>query len=89
MTPQAFLLGVLVSTLIGALFHLWRGGDLKRLLLYLGLSWLGFWGGQLLAIQLEWKFAAVGPLNLGMAILSAVVVLAVGYWLSLVKVEKH
>lgn len=89
MTPQAFLLGVLVSSLIGALFHLWRGGDLKRLILYLGLSWLGFWGGHFLALQLKWNFAAVGPLNLGMAILAAVVVLGVGYWLSLVKVEKQ
>ena len=88
MTPQAFLLGVLVSTLIGALFHLWRGGKLSRLLLYLGLSWLGFWSGHLLAGELGWRFAAVGPLNLGMAVLVAVIILGIGYWLSLVKVER-
>ncbi len=89
MTPQAFLFGALVATLIGALFHLWRGGSLRRLLLYVALSWLGFWGGHMLAAQLEWNFAAIGPLNLGMAILTAVVVLAIGYWLSLVKIEKQ
>lgn len=89
MTPQAFLFGALVCTLIGALFHLWRGGGLKRLLLYVVLAWAGFWGGHLLAAQLGWNFAAVGPLNLGMGIVMAVLVLAVGYWLSLVKIEKQ
>lgn len=89
MTPQAFLFGALVSTLIGALFHLWRGGGLKRLLLYIALSWIGFWGGHFLAAQLEWTFAAVGSLNLGMGIILAILVLVVGYWLSLVKIEKQ
>lgn len=89
MTPQAILFGALISTLIGALFHLWRGGGLNRLLLYMVLSWLGFWGGHFLAAQLGWTFAAVGPLNLGMGIIVAVLVLAVGYWLSLVKIEKQ
>jgi len=89
MTPQAILFGVLISTLIGALFHLWRGGGLSRLILYVLLSWLGFWGGHLLAASLKWNFAAIGPLNLGMGILMAVIVLAIGYWLSLVKIEKQ
>lgn len=89
MTPQAFLFGVLISTLIGALFHLWRGGSLNRLLLYVALSWLGFWTGHVVAAQLKWNFAALGPLNLGMAMISAVLVLAIGYWLSLVKIEKQ
>lgn len=89
MTPQAILFGMLVATLIGALFHLWRGGSLKRLLLYIVLSWFGFWSGHLLAAQLNWNFGAVGALNLGMAIIVAVLVLALGYWLSLVKIEKQ
>lgn len=88
MTPQAFLLGFLVSTLIGALFHVWRGGKWGRLLLYLGLSWLGFWSGHLLAEEFGWSFAAVGPLKLGTAVLVSIAVLGIGYWLSLIKVDK-
>jgi hypothetical protein len=89
MTPQAVLFGMLVSTLIGALFHLWRGGGLGRMLLYILLSWFGFWGGHFLAAYLGWNFAAIGALNLGTGILMALLVIAIGYWLSLVKIEKQ
>ena len=46
MTLPAFILGVALSTLIGAAFHFWRGGSLGRLLLYLVLGWVGFWIGH-------------------------------------------
>ena len=35
MTIPAVLFGVLISTLYGAAFHLWRGGNLSKLSLYI------------------------------------------------------
>lgn len=88
MTIPAVLFGIFLSTLYGALFHFWRGGETKRLILYIALSWAGFWLGHFLGSSMGWSFAEVGPLNLGMATLGAVLFLGVGYWLSLVEVDR-
>jgi hypothetical protein len=85
MTIPTLLLGFVISTLYGALFHLWRGGGAARFLLYLLLSWLGFWAGHFLGVHFKWSFFDVGPLHLGMATLFSLVFLAIGYWLSLVE----
>jgi hypothetical protein len=88
MSLPSILFGLLLSTLYGAAFHLWRGGSLGRLLLYMILGWAGFWSGQFLASRLDWTFGSLGPLHLGMATFVSAVFLAVGYWLSLVEVER-
>jgi hypothetical protein len=88
MTFPAFLLGLLLSTLYGVAFHLWRGGSAWRLILYLILAWVGFWVGHLVGNQLGWTFSSVGPLRVGMATLSSAIFLGIGYWLSLVEVER-
>jgi hypothetical protein len=88
MTIPAALLGLLISTLYGVAFHLWRGGGLGRLLLYILLGWVGFWIGHVVATQMEWTFASVGPLRLGAATLFSLLFLGLGYWLSLVEVER-
>ena len=87
MTVPALIFGIFLSTLYGAAFHFWRGGDKKRLVLYILLAWAGFWLGQILGTKLGWSFAEVGPLNLGMATLGAAIFLVAGYWLSLVEVD--
>jgi uncharacterized membrane protein YfcA len=88
MTLPTLLFGILISTLYGAAFHLWKGGSLWRLALYLILGWVGFWLGQLLATQLGWNFGSVGQLHLGLATLFSAVFLFAGHWLSLVEVER-
>lgn len=88
MTIPALLFGFLVSTLLGAVFHLWKGGGLGRLLLYLILGWVGFWGGHILGNRLGWTFGSIGPLRFGMAVLVAIATLFAGYWLSLVNKEE-
>lgn len=80
--PSALLLGFVISSLIGAAFHLLRGGGLSRLLLYLVLGWIGFWAGQFLAVQFDWRFFSVGALRLGAAVLSSLAILVLGSWLS-------
>jgi hypothetical protein len=89
MTIPGYLLGFMVSTLYGALFHVWRGGGAGRFLLYLILSWSGFWAGHFLAERLGWSFASIGALHLGMATAGSVLFLGIGYWLSLVQPEKE
>ena len=88
MTLPTVLFGILISTLYGAAFHLWRGGNSRRLLYYLALGWLGFWIGHFAAVQFGLTFASVGALHLGMATLLSAVCLALGHWLSLIQVER-
>ena len=87
MTLQAVLLGFMVATLYGAGFHLIRGGSLWRLGLYLIFAWIGFWGGHYLGNVLGWTFIRIGALNFGMATLTSILFLLLGYWLSLGQVS--
>jgi len=88
MSIPFFFLGLVLSTLYGALFHLWRGGNAGRLLLYLIVAWIGFWIGQLIGNMLNISFDTLGQLHVVSATLGSIVFLFVGYWLSLVQVEK-
>jgi hypothetical protein len=83
MTLPAMLLGFLLSTLYGAVFHLWKGGGAGRLLLDLALAWAGFWAGQYAGNFLNLTIGKIGPLQLGIATAFAVVFLLVGHFLSL------
>lgn len=76
------LFGILLSSLYGAAFHLWRGGSLRRFGLFLGLSWLGFWLGDFTGDQLGWTFGAVGELNVGMATLGSAIFLLAGNYIN-------
>ena len=88
MTLPALFFGLVLSSLYGVAFHLWKGGSLKKLLLFLILAWVGFWAGHLLAVRLGWMFLAFGPVNTGMATLGSALVLFVGNWLSQVEVQR-
>lgn len=88
MSIPTLFLGLILSTLYGALFHLWRGGNAGRILLYLILSWIGFWIGQLFGNLVNITFDTLGQLHIVSATLGSIIFLAVGYWLSLVQVER-
>jgi uncharacterized membrane protein YeaQ/YmgE (transglycosylase-associated protein family) len=87
MSIPTLFLGLILSTTYGALFHLWRGGNAGRLLLYLILAWIGFWLGQFIGNYLKLTFDTLGQLHLVSATLGSLIFLAIGYWLSLVQVE--
>lgn len=87
MPLPTILFGFLVASLIGVMFHLWKGGGIGKIILYVILSWIGFWGGHFVGNALGWNFGNVGALKLGVAILGNALILGIGYWLSLVKVE--
>lgn len=88
MTLPSILLGLLVSLLVGSLFHLWRGGSFARLLFYLASSAAGFFAGQWVGVWRGWYLLAIGTLNLGMAVIGSLIFLGAGYWLSLVEVPR-
>ena len=52
-----------LATLYGALFHLIRGGDVRRLALFLLAGWVGFVLGQLVGMMLGFNLFSVGPLR--------------------------
>ena len=88
MTLPALLFGMVLASIYGAAFHFWKGGSLGKLLLYLILAWVGFWAGDLAGALLKWDFAAVGPIDTGMATLGSAAVLFLGEWLSRVEVTR-
>ena len=83
MTTPAFLLGMVISLLYGAFFHLWRGGSFGRLILYLLLGLIGFWVGHFVAAYTKVTLFSLGPLHIGMATVFSWGFLLFGYWLSL------
>ncbi len=89
MTLPALLFGFILAALYGAGFHFWKADELKKILLYLVLSEIGFWSGHALGSYLGWAFAPIGPLYAGMATLGSVVFLFGGWWLSQVDIERE
>lgn len=89
MTLPALLFGFLLASLYGSIFHLFLGGGMGRLLLFLILGWMGFLAGQILASYFAWSFDQVGALHVGTATISSFIFLVVGYWLSLIEVERR
>lgn len=76
------LFALLITLLCGALFHILRGGSGWRLLLYFGLSALGFAAGQLVSIWRGWHLLMFGALDIGMGVIGSALFLALGEWLS-------
>jgi hypothetical protein len=85
MTIPSLLVALLFILLYGAIYHLLRGGGMGRLLLYFGLSALGFGAGHLLSLWLNWDFFPMGQINLGLSSVGSLVILIVGDWLSRVE----
>ena len=83
MTLPAIIFGGVIATLYGAAFHLIRGGGIGRLFIYIFLSWLGFWSGQFIADRLNWGFIEIGSLHLGIASITSILLMIIGYWILL------
>ena len=85
MSISSFIIGMVISSIYGGVFHLIVSGNLGRLILYLVLSWVGFWIGHLIGDNLGLTFLSLGAIRLGTATLGTFITLAIGFWLSLVK----
>jgi hypothetical protein len=82
MSP-ALLLSVLIASIYGALFHLWRGRTFRELPLYLIASGLGFALGQLVGNLLGLDIFLIGPIHIIEASLGSWVVLFIARWLKI------
>jgi hypothetical protein len=82
------LLSLVISMLIGALYHLWRGGGGGRLLLFLLASALGFLGGGAAGERLEFFIFMLGSINLGMGTAGSLVFLFGAEWLSRIDLDR-
>ncbi len=82
------LLGLVIALLIGFLFHILLGGNALRLLLYLGLSILGFALAQWLGTASGWRLYSLGALDVGAGVIGSILFLAVGDWLSRLQASK-
>ena len=82
MSIPALILGFVIASLYGALYHLARDGGIWRLVFYLALAWAGFAAGHFAGVWLGWEFFPLGELNLGAATIGCLVMLGAGDWLS-------
>jgi len=72
MTIHGFILGVTIASACAFLFHILRGGTLKRLTFYLAAAWIGFFSGHFLSELINWQLLRLGPLNLFPALLGTI-----------------
>jgi hypothetical protein len=86
-TIPAFVFAIILALLCGALYHLVRGGSGWYLLLYFGLSILGFAAGQGLSFWRGWILLRFGMLDVGFGISGSILFLVVGEWLSKIEVK--
>lgn len=81
MTVPSLLLGFIVAILPATIFHFLRGGNGWRLLLFIGLSVVGFFLMQWLGGKLAWSMYPFGALDLGLGIVGSVLFVVLGDWL--------
>lgn len=82
MTLPTLSLALLISFLIGAAYHFLRGGNGWKLLLYFGMSALGFGVAQWLGRWLGWSMYRFGALEVGLGVIGSLLFLMFGEWLS-------
>ena len=81
-TASSIVLGFLLATAYGTLFHLVKGGPARRLLLYVVASWLGFAIGHFVGGMLSLDWFKLGPLNLLSASIGSWIALFGSWWLA-------
>lgn len=87
MTLPAILLGLILSVLLGSLYHILREGNGLRLLLFLCLSALGFLVGQWAGLVVG-RWFMVGGLDVGNGTITGILFLAGGDWLTWIRLER-
>ena len=81
MITPAFVFSFLLASFLGAAFHFWKGGGGGRLILYLILSWTGFFLGNWLGTTREISFIMIGPISGGFGTLGSLVLLFFSSWI--------
>ncbi|MFP3854023.1 MAG: hypothetical protein ACLFWD_06985 [Anaerolineales bacterium] len=71
MNLPAILFGGILASTIGLLFHLIRGGSVRRMMLYLITGWIGFTVGHQLGTMTGTTLLRIGAINFLTAALGA------------------
>lgn len=79
---SALILGFLLSSAYATAFHFIMGGPVRRILLYLIVSWVGFIAGQFAGDFLGIDLLKLGALHLLTASIGAWVALLLAWWLA-------
>ena len=82
MTTPALIYSFLLASLLGSAFHFWKGGGGGKLLMFLILSWAGFYLGHLIGASMEFEFMMIGPMNGGFGVLGSILLLLLGNFVS-------
>lgn len=77
---SGIVLGFLLATIYAALFHLFVGGPIRRIILFLLASWLGFTIGHFVGDLLGIEILKLGAVHLFSASLGAWIAL-ISSWL--------
>lgn len=72
MTLYGFFLGLTIASACAFLFHILRGGSIKRLVLFLASAWIGFFSGHVLSELINWQLLRLGSINLFPALLGTI-----------------
>ena len=81
-SASGLVLGFLLASAYGAIFHLVFGGPVRHILLYLGAAWAGFFIGQLVGDFLNFEILKLGKIHLVSASLGAWLLLLGTRWLA-------
>ncbi len=81
-TASALILGFLLASAYATAFHFIMGGPIRRLLIYLVVSWVGFTVGQFVGDFLGIDLFKLGALHLLPASIGAWVALVLAWWLA-------
>jgi len=79
---------LLISMVIALVTHLWRGGNLLRLVMLMIFSFLGFIVGQWMGNAFQSKFFLVGWVQMGWGSIIAILTSVVGAWLTEMKKQE-
>ncbi len=82
MPSPSVIFGFILATLYGAVFHIFLGGDARRLALFLLAGWLGFTLGHIFGLIFDVNMLNIGPLRTFSATLGAWLALLVARFLT-------
>lgn len=82
MPAPTLVFGFILATLLGAVFHLIMGGDVRRLALFLLAGWIGFAIGQLIGVIADVDLLQIGTLRAFSAVLGAIITLILTHFLT-------
>jgi len=82
MTAPALVYSFLLASFLGSVFHFWKGGGGRKLLLFLILSWSGFYLGHLVGSSWDVEILMIGSIFGGFGALGSILLLLIGNFVS-------